>query len=149
LIKNKFFKGEKSMSGLTIFREIILKQIVTEESKTRTRQQLQEQMDTLNSRQTEFEENKNKTLTEFSLKGADSTQLNSIRQQFETQATKYHIERDEIRFNMLSVDELKVGDEIVIGSVEGPYELKAGDRLELATKAEIIIKDGLITEIRQ
>ncbi|WP_368292950.1 YlqD family protein [Dehalobacter sp. TBBPA1] len=137
------------MESIKIFREITLKQIVTEESKERTRKQLREQMVALNDEKTEFEENKNKMLTEFSLKGAEATQLNQIRQQFDSQGTKFHVGMDEIRMNMVSIDELKSGEEIVIGSVEGPYELKVGDKLETATKAEIVFKDGIVVEIRQ
>ncbi|NLI93538.1 MAG: hypothetical protein GX434_15530 [Peptococcaceae bacterium] len=137
------------MSSITIFREITLKQIVTEESKERTRQQMREQLVSLNNEQVEFEENKNKTLTEFSLKGADVNQINKIRQQFDTQAAKYHVGRDEIRMNMIALDELKVGEEVIIGSVEGPFEIKVGDRLDTAVKAEIVLRDGIVVEIRQ
>ncbi|HWQ40996.1 MAG TPA: YlqD family protein [Desulfosporosinus sp.] len=136
------------MSGITIFREVTIKQIVTENSTEKTHQQLREQLVALNNEQETFEENKNKTLTEFTLKGADVSQINKIRQQFDTQAGKYHVERDEIRMNMLAIDELSVGEEIMIGSVEGPYEVQMGDRLEAALKAEIILKDGVVVEIR-
>jgi len=137
------------MSVITIFREITLKQIVTETSLEKTQQQLREQLVALNNEQEKFEENKNKTLTEFSLKGADASQINKIRQQFDTQARKYHVQRDEIRMNRLAIDELSLGEEIIIGSVEGPYELKIGDQLEAAVKAEIILKDGVVVEIRR
>lgn len=137
------------MSSITIFREITLKQIVTEASKELTRQQLKEQLLVLNEEQMSFEEGKNKTLTEFSLKGADVSQINKIRQQFDTEAGKYHVRRDEIRMDMMAVDELTVGEEVIIGSVEGPYELRVGENLATAVKAEIILKDGIVTEIRK
>lgn len=137
------------MSTITIFREITLKQIVTEASKEVTRQQLREELLALNQEQTTFEEEKNKTLTEFSLKGVDASQLNKIRQQYDTESGKFHVRRDEIRMGMLAVDELKEGEEIIIGSVEGPYELKVGDILASAVKAEIVLKDGVVVEIRK
>ena len=137
------------MAAITIFREITLKEIVTEESKARSRQQMREELLVLNNEQLEFEENKNQTLTEFSLKGAEAAQLNQIRQQFDTQATKYHVRRDEITMNMLAIDELKEGELVVIGSVEGPYELQVGDSLADAVKAKIILKDGVVVEIKQ
>lgn len=137
------------MASITIFREITLKQIVTEASKEVTRRQLKEQLLALNNEQKNFEEEKNKTLTEFSLKGADVSQINKIRQQFDTEAGKYFVRRDEIRMDMTAVDELTVGDEMIIGSVEGPYELQVGERLDTAVKAEIVLKDGVVVEIRQ
>ena len=50
---------------------------------------------------------------------------------------------------MLAVDEFKVGEEIIIGSVEGPYELKLGEKLSTAVKAEVVLKDGIVVGIRQ
>ncbi len=137
------------MSSITIFREIKLKQIITEESKEKTRQQLREQLTALNNEQLEFEEKKNKTLTEFSLKGADADQVNQIRQQFEAQATNFHMGRDELRMNMMALDDLKVGEEVVIGSIEGPYQISVGDMLDTAVRAEIVLRDGIVVEIRQ
>lgn len=137
------------MSSIKIFREITIKQIITEASKEVTRQQLKEQLLALNKQQVEFEENKNKTLTEFSLQGADASQINNIRRQLDTEAGKFHASRDEIRMSMEAVEDLKVGDEIIVGSVEGPYDLKVGEKLETAVKAEIVLKDGVVVEIRQ
>lgn len=137
------------MSAITIFREIILKQIITEDAKTLTRQQLQDQMKELTSEHKAFEDEKNKMLTEFSLKGADSAQLSKIRQQYDAEAAQFHLRRDELRLSMEAVEQLVIGEERMIGSVEGPYEIKVGDNLEQAVKAEIVLKDGVVVEIRQ
>ncbi|WP_019849415.1 YlqD family protein [Desulfitobacterium sp. PCE1] len=137
------------MSNITIFREIILKQIITEEGKETSRKELREQLVALNNQQLEFEDKKKKTLTEFSLKGADGAQLDRIRQKFDAEASDFHVRRDELRMNMDALEELVVGEEVVIGSVEGPYDLKVGDTLDGAVNAEIILKDGVVVEIRQ
>ncbi|ACL18798.1 conserved hypothetical protein [Desulfitobacterium hafniense DCB-2] len=137
------------MSSITIFREIILKQIVTEQGKETSRRELREQLVALNNEQLEFEENKKKNLTEFSLKGAEGAQLDRIRQKFDAEAADFHIRRDQLRMNMDALEELAVGEEVVMGSVEGPYDLQVGDDLNRAVKAEIIVKDGIVVEIRQ
>jgi len=137
------------MSKITIFREITLSQIVTEEFKEATRQKLRQELFILDQEQMKFEEEKNKTLTEFSLKGANVSQINQMRQHFETEASKFHVRRDEIRASMISVDELKLGEKVVIGSIEGPCDLRVGDKLDAAINAEIVLKDGIIVEIRQ
>ncbi|WP_348980874.1 YlqD family protein [Dehalobacter sp. MCB1] len=46
------------------------------------------------------------------------------------------------------VSQFKIGEEIVLASVEGPYELQIGQTLQEATAAEIVIKDGVVVEIR-
>lgn len=136
------------MQSIPIFREITLKQIVTERSKTKARQQLNEQLTALEKELAELEENKNRTLTEFSLKGAEDAHLQQIRRQWEMTRAQYQTQRDQIRMEMIAVDELKDGEEIIISSVEGPYELKVGEPVEQAMHAEIILKDDIVVEIR-
>lgn len=137
------------MSTINIFRQITVKQIVTENSKEITRQQLNEALLALDQEQLEFEQGKNKTITEFSIKGADLSQINKIRQHFDTEVGKFHVQRDEIRISLDQLHELIVGDEITLGTIEGSYELKLGDKLDSATKAEVVVKDGIVVEIRQ
>ncbi|MGI1659256.1 MAG: YlqD family protein [Desulfitobacterium sp.] len=133
---------------MPIFREITLKQIVTESSKMKVRQQLNEQLTALERELAEFEENKNRTLTEFSLKGAEEAHLQQIRRQWEMTRAQYQTQRDQIRMEMVAADELEVGEEIIIGSIEGPYELKVGEPVDQAMHAEIILKDDIVVEIR-
>jgi uncharacterized membrane protein len=137
------------MSSIPIFRQIRIKQIVTENSRNATRKQLNDELVVLDNEQAEFEENKNKTITEFSLKGADVSQINKIRQKFDQEAAKFHVMRDELQMKLMSLDELKIGEEILGGYIEGPYVLEVGAQLDDATKAEVIIKDGQVVDIRQ
>ncbi|SHN50184.1 YlqD family protein [Desulfitobacterium chlororespirans] len=136
------------MQSIPIFREITLKQIVTEGSKMKIRQQLNDQLTDLERELAEMEENKNRTLTEFSLKGAEEAHLQQIRRQWEMTRAQYLTQRDQIRMEMVTADGLKIGEEISIGSIEGPYELMIGEPLAQAMHAEIVLKDGIVVEIR-
>ncbi|ACL18779.1 conserved hypothetical protein [Desulfitobacterium hafniense DCB-2] len=136
------------MQSISIFREITLKQIVTEGSKTKAQQQLNEQLTALEKELAELEENKNRTLTEFSLKGAEEAHLQQIRRQWEMTRAQYQTQRDQIRMEMIAVDELKDGEEVIINSIEGPYELRVGEPVAQAMHAEIILKDDIVVEIR-
>lgn len=137
------------MGSITIFREITIKQIITEKAKEVTRRQLKDELLALNNKQRALEERKNKMITEFSLKGADEFQLDHIRKQFDSDVSELYKRQDEIRTCLSEIDDLIVGEEAVIGSIEGPYELKVGENLNTAVKAEIILKDGVVMEIRQ
>ncbi len=136
------------MSSIPIFRQIIIKQIVTESSQNITRKQINDELIALGNEQAEFEANKNKTITEFSLKGADTTQISKIRQNFDHEAARFHVTRDELKMKLISLDKLKIGEEILSGYIEGPYVLRVGVQLDEATKAEVIVKDGQVVEIR-
>lgn len=136
------------MAGITIFRQIIIKELVTEESKSKKIKQLNQDIIQIETMIKEHREKTNKTLTEISLNGADQNQIERFRQQLDSDVTKYHTERDSLLIQIDDVKEIVIGDEIAIGSVEGPYELQVGQMLTDATSAEIVIKDGVIVEIR-
>lgn len=137
------------MSGITIFRQIMIKELVTENSKSKKIKQINDEINSVLKELKEFNDQKTKALTEASLRGADQNQMDRFRQQFESEAARYHLHHDELLKKIVGVEQLAVGEEIAIGSVEGPFELKAGQTLQEATAAEIVIKDGTIIEIRR
>jgi hypothetical protein len=136
------------MSGITIFRQILIKEVVTDDSKEKKIKQINEAITEALERIKEFDENKSKALTEASLRGADQNQLDRFRQQLESEAAQYYIERDELMHRMDGINQLAIGEEVVLASVEGPFELQIGQTLQEATAAEIVIIDGVIVEIR-
>lgn len=136
------------MAGITIFRQIIIKELVTEESKRKNIEIINQELSQINEILIEHDEKKNKALTEVSLRGADQVQVDKFRQQFNSEAAHYHTKRDELLVRISNENELVVGEENVIGTVEGPFELKVGQSLNEATGTEIIIKDGVIAEIK-
>lgn len=136
------------MDSVTIFRQITVKQIVTEKSKRDTLEQIKEEIIRLTEEQAAFEEDKTKLLTEASLKGADQAQLEKFRKHFETDGARFRVRQDELRERSEEISKLVVGEEIVGGTVEGPYEVRVGQSLNDALATEIVVKDGIIVEIR-
>ncbi|WP_368293037.1 YlqD family protein [Dehalobacter sp. TBBPA1] len=136
------------MSSITVFRQILIKELITEGSKSNTTKQINKEINNVMDELKKFEDNKTKALTEASLRGSDQNQLDRFRQQFENNSSSYHLQRDELLQKLEAVSQFKIGEEIVLASVEGPYELQIGQTLQEATVAEIIIKDGIVVEIR-
>jgi len=136
------------MSSITIFRQILIKELITEGSKSNATKQINKEINNVMDELKKFEDNKTKALTEASLRGANQNQMDSFRQQFENDSSRYHLQRDELLQKLEAVSQFKIGEEIVLASIEGPYELQIGQTLQEATAAEIIIKDGVVVEIR-
>lgn len=136
------------MEQITIFRQIRVIEQITEDSKRMALKLINDELIGIAAEQKLFEEKKNKALTEASLKGSDSNQIARFRQQFDTEGAKYHLKRDELIMRISDINELSVGQEVVVAEIEGPYDVKVGDVLDSAAQAEIVIKDGIVTEIR-
>ncbi len=139
---------QEQLERVEIFRQIAIKQIVTAESKEAALTQLQAEMEKVGEEQKAFEADKTKLLTEASLKGADQAQLARFRQHFETDGAHFQVRQDELHQQIEAVKNMELGEEVAIGSVEGPYQLQVGQALEDALKAEIVLKDGVVVEIR-
>jgi hypothetical protein len=136
------------MSSITIMREIILKQIVTERSKEITKERINNEVASLKEEIDAYEEEKNKTITEFTLRGAEEVHLKTLRQKFDAEMGKFFIRREELSLEMESINALQENEEIVIGSVEGPVDLKVGDSFQALSQTQIVLKDGVIVDIR-
>ncbi|MEA4901605.1 YlqD family protein [Desulfitobacterium sp.] len=136
------------MESIEIFREILIKELVTEESKKNKIDQCNAEVAAIDQELREFQERKNKALTEASLKGADKAQLESFRQHFDAESQHYHTSRDELLMRIDGIYNQEVGSEVVIGSVEGPYNLRIGRKLSDATASVILLKEGVVIDIR-
>jgi uncharacterized protein (DUF3084 family) len=133
---------------ITIFREIALRQIVTKQSKDISLQRLHDQLTELMAEIDSFEEEKNKLLTGFALRGGEGTQVDGLRKQLDGESQRFFRRKDEIMQQINEVQSLREGEEIAAGSLEGPWELKVGDDFTALAGAQIVLKDGIVAEIR-
>ncbi|MDR1070135.1 MAG: YlqD family protein [Gracilibacteraceae bacterium] len=133
---------------ITIFREITLRQIVTGQSKDISLRQLHDQLTELMKEIDGFEEEKNKMLAGFALRGGDGSQAENLRKQLDGESQRFFRRKDEIMRRIGEVQELREGEEIAAGSLEGPWELKVGDDFTALGRAQIVLKDGVVAEIR-
>jgi hypothetical protein len=95
-----------------------------------------------------FEEEKSKMLTGFALRGGEGTQVENLRKQLDSESQRFFRRKDEIMRQISAVQELREGEEIAAGSVEGPRELRIGDDFTALARAQIVLRDGIIVELR-
>ncbi|MDR1603946.1 MAG: YlqD family protein [Gracilibacteraceae bacterium] len=133
---------------ITIFREIALRQIVTKQSKDISLGQLHDQLTELMTEIDNFESEKNKLLTGFALRGGEGSQVDDLRKQLDGESHRFFRRKDELMRQINEVQALREGEEIAVGSLEGPWELKVGDDFTALAGAQIVLKDGIVTAIR-
>ncbi|NLT95755.1 MAG: hypothetical protein GXW85_09545 [Clostridia bacterium] len=134
------------MEKITVMRTINVKQVVTEEFKKKAALELQNAIKKVETDIEAFDKQTKKTITELTLKG--HPQLNQIKQQVENEKGKLNAYKQQLLEQLKAISKLNLGDEVLHGTIDGPMEIKVGDNFENLSKVEIVIKDGVIVEIR-
>lgn len=136
-----------SRKEIVIFREILLKELVTESSKKQKIDRCNEEILAIGRQLTAHQEHKKKVLTEISLKGSEKSQLDRFRDQFDAEAARLNMRKDELLRRIEEINLQEVGSQVVVGSVEGPYTLRVGQQLDEATSSYILLQEGKIIDI--
>ena len=136
------------MASMTITRPIALRVIVTEQFKEEMAKELQEAADTTQRRIDQINFQARRVLAD--LQRTDLTQAMQVRQQIEAEKGRQESVKKELLDRAKEVQELAMGTEFPRGTLEGVVDLSEGDNLyEKLTGAEIVIKDGVVIEIRE
>jgi len=131
---------------LTINRKIRVKTIVTEQFKQELLEEIRLSVQKIDAELSFLEQRAKKTLTELTIKA--SPQVQAVREQLEWEKKK----REENKAALLEqgnrITALEEGTEILQGEIEGPVEIKVGDIWDDIFTKEIVLKDGVVVEIR-
>ncbi|UCH36585.1 MAG: YlqD family protein [Armatimonadota bacterium] len=135
------------MANLTVMRPVALRVIVTEQFKQEMDKELQEAADSAQRRLDQIDFQARRVLAD--LQRADLNQAMQVRQQIEAEKGRQESVKKELLERAEEVRGLELGSEFPRGTIESMIEIKEGDNLyEKLTQAEIVIKDGIVTEIR-
>ncbi|WP_026689925.1 YlqD family protein [Alteribacter aurantiacus] len=132
---------------MQILKKVVVKQILTETSKTRLKEQFLSKQYQLNKEVQQLEFVLHKKLKDNK---SNANYQNSLKQSFqrEMQRRKERIRQLELKLSQL--DELDLGAEVREGSIQMIEEVEEGDNWEEIMKGtEIVIKNGMVHEIRK
>jgi hypothetical protein len=136
------------MASMTITRPIALRVIVTEQFKEEMAKELQEAADTSQRRIDQIDFQARRVLAD--LQRTDLNQAMQVRQQIEAEKGRQESVKKELLDRAKEVQDLEMGSEFPRGTLEGVVEIAEGDNLyQKLTGAEIVIKDGVVIEIRE
>ena len=128
-------------------RGVTIMAIVTEEFKSRAKEDLSKTIQRIESASQQLESQLRRYVPEVAK--TDLKQASRLRQEIEAERQKHDSARAELTQRLREITELEIGAEFEQGQIEADVDVAVGDNLlEKLSGAEIVIKEGVIQEIR-
>lgn len=129
---------------MKVLRRAVVKQVLTEKSKTMLYDSFSKEKKRYETECEQLDFERRKTL-----KNCDKNDHPYVTSRFQEEIERRKEKIRTLNFKIEQLETLPIGTEIVEREVEFITEIKVGDPMDnLTTPAEIIVKDGIITEIR-
>jgi len=134
--------------GITVRRSIGVTAIVTEQFKEELKAELQQAAEETQRRIDQMEIQSRRVLA--GLQRTDLNQAMNARRQMEAERRRHDALKQDIERQIDEAGKLEIGSEYPRGTLEGVVEIDEGDDLVTkATGSQIIVKDGVVVEIRE
>lgn len=138
-------KGRKEVE---LKRVVMVKAIVTEAFKANLQNELERAIKNLDNQAAQMESQSKAYIENLKKKGL-MQKASAFRQQIEDERTRQAQAKSDLMLKIEEAKKLVIGAEFVQGPLEGPVKVSVGDNLyKKVGGAEIIVKDGIIQEIR-
>lgn len=132
--------------GMTVVRPVVVKAIVTETFKRQYLGELEDTVKRLDGVITQIDTE----IRRAELERQISPQSRAFRQQLEVERSRQEAARMELQARLKEAEALEINAEFSQGTVESMVALNVGDNFfTRLARAEIIIKDGIVIEIRE
>lgn len=133
---------------MKIVRPVQVKVILTEGSKNELEIEYKDRLAQLKIEMEQLRFQGKKILHEAGKKGTD--QIRILQEKIRNEEKKKHDQIEQNEFQIEQLELLPIGTEILHSTIESEVTIQIGDAWDdLMKKAEIIIKDGIIHEIRE
>ena len=136
-------------NSIELKRVVMVKAIVTEAFKQNLVKELERAVGNIDSQVTQLTERSKAYLENLKKKGL-MQKAAAFKHQMEEEKAKQTAAKADLTMKIEDAKKLQIGTEFVQGPLEGPVDVTIGDNLyKKVGGAEIIVKDGIIQEIRQ
>jgi hypothetical protein len=134
--------------AIELKRVVMVKAIVTEAFKQNLVKELERAVSNLDN-QTSQMEGRSKSYLESLKKKGLMQKAAAFKHQMEDEKARQAAAKSDLMMKIEEAKKLQMGTEFVQGPLEGPVNVRVGDNLyKKVGGAEIIVKDGIIQEIR-
>ena len=135
-------------NSVELKRVVMVKAIVTESFKDNLIKELDRAVKNLEMQESQMTMQSQKYLEDLKKKGLMQKAV-SFKNQLEDEKSRQAAAKSDLMLKIEEAKRLVVGSEFVQGPLEGPVDVSVGDNLyKKVGGAEIIVKDGIIQEIR-
>jgi hypothetical protein len=140
---------KKKKEAIELKRVVMVKAIVTEAFKQNLVKELERAAGNLDTQTSQITERSKAYLENLKKKGL-MQKAAAFRHQIEEERAKQAAAKSDLMMKIEEAKKLQLGSEFVQGPLEGPVNVSVGDNLyKKVGGAEIIVKDGIIQEIRE
>jgi hypothetical protein len=141
-------------SQLLLKRAITIKAIVTPRWKEEAQQQLQAQINQLDSQLQQLEMQGQRMIAEIQKQSLQPPgpqtvqQIDNIQTQVNQKKSELLEQKNQVLQQLQQVQMLELNQEVNQGQIESIFRLEAGDNLVQKMNVEILLRDGIVEEIR-
>jgi exonuclease VII large subunit len=138
------------LSKLVLKRPVNLKVIVTPAWQDEVQQQLQTQIANIDQQMAQLEQQGQNAIAEIKKQGSLQApqQIENIQSQMNQKKNEMLQQKNQLLQQMQQVQLLELGQEVVQAQMESFFEVQQGDNLVQKMNVEIVMRDGVIEEIR-
>ncbi|ASC69617.1 hypothetical protein XM38_005450 [Halomicronema hongdechloris C2206] len=139
-----------SQSQLLLKRVITIKAVVTPLWKEEAQKQLQNQINQLDSRLQQLEMQGQRMVSELQKQSSDTAtqQVSDVQTKLNQDKSKLLQQKNQVLQQLQTVQTLELNQEVDQGKVESFFNVNVGDNLIRKLQVEILLRDGVIEEIR-
>jgi hypothetical protein len=143
-----------SQSHLLLKRPVTIKAIVTPRWKDEAQQQLQAQINQTDSQLQQLEMQGQRAIAEIQKQSLQppgpqvSKQIEGIQLQINQRKSELLEQKNQLLQQLQQVQLLELNQEVNQGQIESFFRIEQGDNLVLKMQVEILIRDGIVEEIR-
>ena len=133
---------------LELKRIVMVKAVVTEAFKENLMRELERAIRNLDAQAMQMDNQSKAYLEDLKKKGM-MQQMTAFKTQLANEKTRVTAQKNDMMAKIEEAKRLVLGTEFVQGPLEGPVNVKVGDNLyKKVGAAELLVKDGVIMEIR-
>jgi hypothetical protein len=143
-----------SASNFILKRPVTIKAVVTPRWKEEAQQQLQAQINELDGQLQQLETQGQRAIAEIQKQSLQppgpqvAQQIENIQMQVNQRKSELLDQKNQILQQLQQVQFLEMNQEVNQGQIDGLFSLKKGDNLIEKLQVEILLRDGIVEEIR-
>jgi len=145
---------EESKSNLLLKRPVNIKAIVTPRWKDEVQQQLQKQINQLDSQLQQLDSQGQRAITELQKQSTQpaspqvAQQVENIQVQVNQKKSELLEQKNQQLQQLQQIQMLELDQEVSQGQIESFFRVEVGDNLVRKMNVEVLLRDGVVEEIR-
>ena len=137
------------MQSISIKRQVTVKAIVTETFKANAGTEIQQQLQQLDGNMQQLEFQAKRAVTDLEKQNPAPGQLDNLKFQIDEERQRLLMAKNELLQRMSVISQLELNSEFAQGMLDNYVAVNIGDNLyEKLSNTEVILKDGVVVEIR-